>query len=111
MIPRLMRWAAILQFVMLGWGVYMHQSGHFTRRELPNGLSAPVLAMELVRSDADVVQIVGEPNCTNDRAEMIHQQHLDFVFIAGYTIFLLLVCRLLIALDGRVTAFSVIAIA
>jgi hypothetical protein len=75
-------------------GIHKAASG-YEDRELPRGLSHPILALELAASDAEVRLIAGCSNATErpahcrDAATLRWQIYLDFPFVFAYAGFLI----------------------
>ena len=78
----------------LAMGAHKAASG-YEDRQLPRGLSQPILALELAASDAELRLIAGCSNATEslaqcrDAAMLQWQVYLDFPFVFAYTGFLL----------------------
>lgn len=95
--------------VVIAVAVVMSAQADFGERKLPDGLKAPVLAMELLRRDTgkveDILGPLGDPG--DDRDELTQQIYLDTGFIAAYTTLFALI-GLSLYRGGQRTAGSVI---
>jgi hypothetical protein len=84
---RLNSFCAVFALLAICAGISMGIIADFGKRELPNGLHSPVLAMQLIEADSEMVRIIlgpaGDPG--DDRGEMIEQIMIDWVFICFYT--------------------------
>lgn len=63
------------------------------------GMQSPVVALEFARGPGEVIQILGGLPSEN-RETMIVKTHLDFVFIAAYTLVFLTVSAILVSRGG-----------
>ncbi|MBX9601161.1 MAG: hypothetical protein K2X35_09155 [Bryobacteraceae bacterium] len=63
------------------------------------GMRSPVVALEFARDPGEVIQILGGLPSEN-RETMVVKTHLDFVFIAAYTLVFLTVSAILVTRGG-----------
>ena len=84
---RLNSLCAIFALLAICAGISMGVVANFGKRELPNGLRSPVLAMQLIEADSEMVRnILGHPDDPgDDRREMVEQIAIDWIFICFYT--------------------------
>ncbi len=78
---------------------------HIDVAGFPDGLSNEIVAMEFVRSQADIAAVVGDRGHTN-RDAMRATIHRDYAFIASYSLLYLLVAMLLATRSGLVPKFA-----
>jgi hypothetical protein len=81
-------WAGL---VVVLFGAVLQSFGDFGTHQLPNGVSSPVLAMELLAKPDYLPSVVGGSAMPNDRAVMARTVRLDYAVIAAYTVFLVLI--------------------
>jgi hypothetical protein len=79
---RICAWVA---FVAILLGATASNTHSFKVRLLPDDLNSPILAMELLRSPADLPSVVGNPSDTkNNRKGVERLTKIDFAFIFAY---------------------------